>query len=206
MTEPTQPETSRPEDEDLTPRRSPALIAAAVALPVMLVVGIVVAAVVAGRNPVLEPVALGTVPAAAAGSPECAALTGSLPEQIGDFTRAELVDPAPEGAAAWQSVDAQEIVLRCGVDRPAEFNAASALQVIDGVQWFEIPGDEGIDASTWFAVDRAVYVALTVPHGLGPTPLQDASTAVAAALESQPIDPAAVPAPPAPAPAPAPAP
>lgn len=198
MTEPTQPPDSTDtaaDTEDSPTRRNPALIAAAVALPVALVVGIVVAAVMAGKNPVLEPVALGTVPAAAAGSPECASLIGSLPEQLGDFDRAELVDPAPEGAAAWQNVDAQEIVLRCGVDRPGEFNAASALQVIDGVQWFEIPGGEGLDASTWFAVDRGVYVALTVPYGLGPSPLQDASGAVAAALEAKPIDPAAVPVP-----------
>lgn len=173
-------------------RRSPARIAAAVALPVALIAGIVVAAVIAGRNPALDPVALGTVPAPASGSPECTTLIDALPETIGDFSRAELVDPAPEGAAAWQSVDAQEIVLRCGLDRPAEFDAASALQVVDGVQWLGIPGGEGVDASTWFAVDRGVYVAVTIPHGLGPTPLQDASAAVAGALDAQPIDPAPV--------------
>lgn len=184
-------------------RRSPALIAAAVALPVALVAGIVAAAIVANRNPALDPVALGPVPAPAAGSAECTALLENLPDQVGDFGRAELVDPAPEGAAAWQSADAQEIVLRCGLDRPAEFDAASALQVVDDVQWLEIPGGEGVDASTWFAVDRGVYVALTVPHGLGPTPLQDASAAVSGALEAKPIDPAPVAAP-APEPAPAP--
>ncbi|MFF0814324.1 DUF3515 domain-containing protein [Rhodococcus sp. NPDC003318] len=173
-------------------RRSPALIAAAVALPVALIAGVVVAAVIAGRNPVLEPVALGEVPAPAAGSPECTSLVASLPETIGDFDRADLVDPAPAGAAAWQSADAQEIVLRCGLDRPVEFDAASALQVVDGVQWLEIPGDEGMDASTWFAVDRGVYVAVTIPHGLGPTPLQDTSAAVAGALEAKPLDPAPV--------------
>ncbi|MFD1811295.1 DUF3515 domain-containing protein [Rhodococcus gannanensis] len=175
-------------------RRSPALIAAAVALPVAMVVGIVVAAVLANRNPTLEPVALGSVPAPAATSPECTALIDSLPEKLGDFERADLVDPAPEGAAAWQSVDAQEIVLRCGLDRPVEFDAASALQLVDGVQWLEIPGGDGVDASTWFAVDRGVYVAITVPHGLGPTPIQDASAAVAGALEAKPIDPAPLPA------------
>ncbi len=174
-------------------RRSPALIAVAVALPVALVVGIVVAAVLANRNPTLDPVALGTVPAPAATSAECTALIDAVPDRLGDFERAELVDPAPDGAAAWQSVDAQEIVLRCGLDRPAEFDAASALQVVNGVQWFEVPGDEGFDASTWFAVDRGVYVALTVPHGLGPTPLQDASDALAGALEAKPIDPAPLP-------------
>ncbi|MFD4292666.1 DUF3515 domain-containing protein [Rhodococcus sp. NPDC058505] len=174
-------------------RRSPALIAAAVALPVALVGGIVVAAIVANRNPALDPVALGPVPAPASGSAECTALIDTLPDRLGDFSRAELVDPAPEGAAAWQSADAQEIVLRCGLDRPSEFDAASALQLVDGVQWLEIPGDEGLDASTWFAVDRGVYVAVTIPHGLGPTPLQDTSAALSGALEATPIDPAPIP-------------
>ncbi|GAA4476024.1 hypothetical protein GCM10023094_14810 [Rhodococcus olei] len=187
-------DTTDPDTTDPDTRRSPALIAAAVALPVALIAGIVVAAVVAGRNPALEPVALGSVPAPASGSPQCAALIDALPDKLGDFTRAELVNPAPEGAAAWQSADAQEIVLRCGLDRPAEFDAASALQVVDGVQWLEIPGGEGVDASTWFAVDRGVYVAVTIPHGLGPTPLQDASVAVST-LPAAPIDPAPVPVP-----------
>ncbi|MFC9787957.1 DUF3515 domain-containing protein [Rhodococcus sp. NPDC127528] len=181
------------ESDDATTRRNPGLIAAAVALPVALVVGVLVAAFMAGRNPTLEPVALGSVPAPASGSAECTALTGALPDKLGDFTRAELVDPAPEAAAAWQSADAQEIVLRCGLDRPTEFNAASALQVVNGVQWFEVPGGEGVDASTWFAVDRGVYAAVTIPHGLGPTPLQDASDAVAKAITPKPLDPAPVP-------------
>ncbi len=188
-TEPTPPAESAP--DPAAAHRSPALIAAAVALPVAVIVGILVAAVIAGRNPVLDPVALGPVPAPESGSPQCTRLLDSMPETLGDFTRAELVDPAPEGAAAWQSADGQEIVLRCGLDRPLEFDAAGALQVVNGVQWFEVPGDEGMGVSTWFAVDRGVYVAATIPHGLGPTPLQDASTALAV-LPAQPIDPAPI--------------
>ncbi|MFG1780851.1 DUF3515 domain-containing protein [Rhodococcus oryzae] len=184
-----------PAEPHPTARRSPALIAVAVALPVALVVGVLVAAVIAGRDPIQEPVALGTVPAPAAESPECTALIAALPENLGDFKRAELMDPAPVGAAAWQADDAKEVVLRCGVDRPLEFNAASPLTVVDAVQWFEVPGEEGLDASTWFAVDRGVYVALTVPHGSGPTPLQDASAAITGALEQRPLDPAPVPTP-----------
>jgi len=59
------------------------------------------------------------------------------------------------------------------------------------VQWFEVSGaDSGIDASTWYTVDRPVYVALTVPGGSGPTPLQDASDAISASLPQTPLDPA----------------
>ncbi len=84
--------------------------------------------------------------------------------------------------------------MRCGLPRPPEFDQASPLSVVDGVQWFEISGaSQGIEASTWYAVDRGVYVALTVPNGSGPTPLQDASAAVSEALPQKPLDPAPVP-------------
>ncbi|MET0196483.1 MAG: DUF3515 domain-containing protein, partial [Rhodococcus fascians] len=78
-----------------------------------------------------------------------------------------------------------------GLPRPLGFDVASSLQVINGVQWFEVSGaDSGLDASTWYTVDRPVYVALTVPGGSGPTPLQDASDAISSALPQTPLDPA----------------
>lgn len=174
-------------------RRHPAVIATAIALPVALLAGVVVAAVIINRNPVLGPLALGPVPAPQAESAECADLLAALPEKLGDYTRAELVEPVPAGTAAWQTADAEPVVLRCGLDRPAEFDAAAALQVVDGVQWFEVSGEaEGIAASTWFAVDRPVYVALTVPNGSGPSPLQEVSAALTESLPQQQIDPAPV--------------
>ncbi|MGX6512044.1 DUF3515 domain-containing protein [Rhodococcus sp. SJ-2] len=175
------------------PRRSPATIATAVALPVALLTGVVVAAIMMSRDPVTSPVGLGPVPAPEAESTSCTDLLAAVPENIGEFARAELADPAPVGAAAWQAPDASEVVLRCGLERPAEFDQAAALQVIDGVQWFEVSGAaQGIDASTWYAVDRPVYVALTVPNGSGPTPLQDISAAVIDVLPQHEIDPAPV--------------
>lgn len=172
----------------------PALIATAIALPVALVVGIIVAAVMANRTPVREPVALGAVPSPLAESTECATLLGALPETFDSFTRAELADPAPVGAAAWQSEDVTDpIVLRCGLERPAEFDQAAALDVVDGVQWFRVSGaDQGLAASTWFVVDRGVYAAATIPDGTGPTPIQALSAAVSGALPQTPLDPAPI--------------
>ncbi|MCL2533802.1 MAG: DUF3515 domain-containing protein [Nocardiaceae bacterium] len=175
-------------------KRNPALIATAVALPVALVVGVIVAASIANRTPAKESVGLGPVEAPAAQSAECTDLMANLPENLGDYTRAELRDPAPEATAAWQPTEGEPVVLRCGLPRPPEFNQASPLSVVDGVQWFEISGaEQGIEASTWYTVDRPVYVALTVPNGSGPTPLQDASAAISQKLPSQPLDPAPVP-------------
>ncbi len=183
-----------PPDPHPTERRHPALIAAAVALPVALVVGVIAAAVIAGKMPAREPVALGTVPAPGAQSPECAALLQALPGDLGDFENAELAMPAPPSVKAWQRREGGDpVVLRCGLDRPLEFNRASPLQVVDGVSWFQISGtDLGMASSTWFAVDRGSYVALTVPDGTGPTPLQDVSDAISAAMPPKPIDPAEV--------------
>ncbi len=198
MSENTSPETNDQGDNDLdeVERRSPALIATAIALPVALIVGLVIAAVVAGKNPTLEPVALGPVPAPNAESETCVSLLEALPEDIGDFTKAELVEPAPAGAAAWQRSEGEPIVLRCGLDRPAEFDQAAALQVVNGVQWFQISGtDIGLAASTWFAVDRGEYIGITVPDGTGPTPIQEISDTISATIPQQPLDPAPIPVP-----------
>ncbi|MBF6464357.1 DUF3515 domain-containing protein [Nocardia beijingensis] len=173
---------------------SPALIATAVALPVVLVVAVLVAAVLARRAPVeREPLVLGPVPAPAAEGPACAALLPALPANLGEFTKSTLVEPAPPATRAWQRPDGgTAIVLRCGLDRPLEFNRASPLQIVNGVQWFEVR-DQAAAASTWFAVDRGAYVALTVPDGSGPTPLQEVSDTITAQLPAQPIDPGPLP-------------
>ncbi|MGB3770893.1 MAG: DUF3515 domain-containing protein [Rhodococcus sp. (in: high G+C Gram-positive bacteria)] len=172
----------------------PALLATLIALPVALIVGFVVAAVMANRTPVREPIALGTVPAPRAESNACTDLLGALPESFDTFTRGELADPAPAGAVAWQSDDsADPIVLRCGLDRPVDFDQAARLDVVNGVQWFQVSGaDQGIPASTWYVVDREVYAAATIPDGTGPTPLQALADAVNAALPQTPLDPAPI--------------
>ncbi|TXG90799.1 DUF3515 domain-containing protein [Rhodococcus rhodnii] len=181
--------------------RSPAVLATAVALPVAVIVAVIVSALLAGRSADPEPVSLGPVPAPESGSPQCASLLDALPEAVGDFERASLVEPAPEATAAWRVVTFDDepnepIVLRCGVDRPLEFDQASALQIVDDVQWFEVSGESiGLESSSWFAVDRGIYVGVTIPNGSGPTPLQVFSEVMADTLPPAPIDPAPIPVP-----------
>ncbi|MFI7666515.1 DUF3515 family protein [Nocardia sp. NPDC049526] len=172
----------------------PALIATAVALPVVLVVAVLVAAVLALRAPTeREPLVLGPVPAPAADGPACTALLPALPVDLGDYSKSTLVEPAPPATRAWQRKDGGDaIVLRCGLERPLEFNRASPLQIVNGVQWFEVR-DAAAKASTWFAVDRATYIALTVPDGSGPTPLQGVSDTITANIPAQLIDPGPLP-------------
>jgi hypothetical protein len=138
--------------------------------------------------PEQRPVAIASVPAPQADSTECRALLEALPQQLGDYRRAAAADPAPAGAAAW-TADGEPVILRCGLDRPAEFVIGSPIQVVDAVQWFEL-ADQG--RSTWFAVDRPVYIALTLPQGSGPTPIQTVSDVIAKSLPAKPIDPAPV--------------
>ena len=197
-----------------------AVLIAALVVAVGAVVAVLAVAAVRQRQPAPEPIAISTVPAPRAESPECGALIGALPDQLGDYQRAPVVEPTPPGTAAWQSdAGGEALILRCGLDRPAEFVVGAPLQMVDAVQWFRV-GEAGAGApgagetgagspaageagagetaagegaagrSTWFAVDRPVYVALTLPAGSGPTPIQRLSAAIAETLPEQPVDPA----------------
>lgn len=187
-------ESTTGDDKTATRQHSPALIATAVALPIALVAGIIVAAVFALRTPIdREPLALGAVPAPEAEGEACNTLVSTLPAELGEYTASELAEPAPPATRAWQHPDGGEpIVLRCGLDRPLEFNRAAPVQMVDQVQWFEVR-DTATAASTWFAVDRGSYIALTVPDSSGPTPLQIASETITAQLPAQPLDPGELP-------------
>ena len=164
------------------------LLIAAVAVAVAAIVSVLVIAAVRQLPEQLQPVPIVSVPAPKATSPECNALMDALPEQLGDYRRAPAADPAPQGAAAWQAgPDDQPVILRCGLGRPAEFVLGTPIQVVEPVQWIELT-DAG--RSTWFAVDRPVYIALTLPSGSGPTPIQEISAAIAQTMPATPIDPA----------------
>lgn len=178
-------------DDDGGPPR--AVIIAAVALAVVAIGVILVVA--ATREAPPQPVAVAAVPAPQADSAACRALSEALPQRLGDYQRASVAQPAPPGAAAWRTgPDSEPVVLRCGLDRPAEFVVGSPIQVVDRVQWFQVrseqqsAGDAG--RSTWYAVDRGVYVALTLPSASGPTPIQQLSEVIDRTIAAVPVAPA----------------
>ncbi len=175
---------TQPDEQDGPPR---SLIIAAVGVAVPAVIVVLTIAATRQAAPPEKPVAIAATPAPQADSPPCAALLAALPEQLGDYRRAQAVEPVPAGAAAWQAdPDADAVILRCGLDRPADFVVGTPLQVVDDVQWFEV---NAYGVSTWFAVDRGTYVALTLPSGSGPTPIQLISKAIAKTMPAQPLDP-----------------
>lgn len=177
---------------DAQPHDGPprAVLFVAVTVAVAAVIAVLVVAALRQRPATDQPVAIVPVSAPQADSAQCRTLVDALPEHLGDFRRAAVVDPAPAGAAAWRaSPDGQPVIVRCGLERPPEFVVGSALQVVDDVQWFQL-ADQG--RSSWFAVDRPVYIALTLPQGSGPTPIQQLSQVIAKSLPPKPIDPAPV--------------
>jgi Protein of unknown function (DUF3515) len=164
---------------------------AAVAVAVAALIAVLTIAALKQNSPAQPPVAIASVPAPQADDPLCHALLRELPGELGDYRRAQTADPTPVGAAAWQAhPDAEPVILRCGLERPADFVVGTPLQVVDAVQWFRVDEGQADGRSTWYAVDRPVYVALTLPQGSGPTPIQQISAVVAATLPAEPIDPA----------------
>ncbi|GAB2989731.1 DUF3515 domain-containing protein [Amycolatopsis acidiphila] len=168
------------------PRR---LIVLAAVLAVALAVGVAVLSIVNRSQPGQPdngPLALVPVPASQADSPECATLVPALPAQLisngATLDRREIAEPAPPATVAWGAPDA--IVLRCGLDRPPELTQTAQLRVVSGVQWLPV---EGQGASTWYVVDRNVYIGLTVPDSAGTGPLQQVSDTVAATLKPVPL-------------------
>ena len=169
-------------DTDGPPR---ALVIAALALAVLGLGAVLTLA--ATRRPPVPPVAIAAVPAPAAQAPQCQALLATLPDSLGDLPRAETAQPTPAGTAAWRS-DGDPVILRCGLDRPAEFVVGAPVQMVDDVSWFRLD-DPDTRRSTWISVDRPVYIALTLPADSGPTPIQTMSEAIARTMGAIPIRP-----------------
>lgn len=173
------------------------LIGVALALPVLLVVGVLIASQVLGRqsdpDPATGPLALGPVPVPAAASADCSRLLSGLPGDIntggGLLPRRALADPVPAGTVAWGGEkeasgrpEDQPVVLRCGLATPPELGPTSPLLDVDGVDWLRIPG---AGATTWVTTDRAVFVGLTLPDGIGSGAIQDVSRGVKITLVSR---------------------
>ena len=153
------------------------------------VVGVILA-IAATRHPPLQPVAIPAVPAPHAQDQACRALLDALPQRLGDYQRAAIAQPTPPATAVWRTASNSEpVVLRCGLDRPTDFVVGSPIQLVDRVQWFE--ARQG-DRSTWYTVDRSVYVALTLPSASGPTPIQQLSDLIDHTMPAVPISPSPV--------------
>ena len=131
-------------------------------LAVALVLGVLVGARVFFNRVALQPVAMTQLPAPEAASAECTSLIDALPSTLANLKRAELAEPAPEGAAAWQASSTERITLRCGVDAPAQYTPYVQTEDIDGARWMRVnDATPGSTLATWFTVDRSPVLAVT---------------------------------------------
>jgi Protein of unknown function (DUF3515) len=168
-------------------------VAIAVGLAALLAVGVIVASKIIDTPPTAAPttttaaprtgpVPLVPVDAPDAGSPGCASLVAALPPALtsgnSHLGRLALAEPAPPATAAWGDAG-NPVVLRCGLPRPPELTETSALREISGVRWLPVSTD---GRSTWYVVDRGVFVALTVPENVGTGPIQEISETITKAL------------------------
>jgi hypothetical protein len=174
--------------EESTPDGPPrALLIAGVVVGVVSIGAVL--GIAATRQAPVQPVVIASAPAPKADSPTCKSLLDALPANLGEFHRVAAADPVPPGAAAWRGeADNYPVIMRCGIDRPAEFVVGSPIQMVNAVQWFRLD-DPDVDRSTWVTVDRPVYVALTLPTQSGPTPIQRLSDLIARTMPAVPIDP-----------------
>lgn len=168
----------------------------AAGLAALLVVGVIIASQVVGASDEAAPtrtsaaqprptgpLALVPVDAPDASAPACTnlvnALPATLPSNGKQLTRLPIAEPAPPATAAWAGDRGEPVVLRCGLGKPAEYQPTAQLRQIDKVNWLPVTGD---GATTWYTVDRPVYIALTIPDDAGTGVVQEMSGTIAKAV------------------------
>lgn len=141
---------------------SRALIYISLALAIALVVGVLVGAKIISERAANQPVGMSDLPSPLADSQECAELLEILPDEVLGHDRATIAEPAPDGAAAWQTSELERVTLRCGVDLPLQYTEYSTPVEIDGTQWLVV-GDATPESTlaTWYSINREPIVAIT---------------------------------------------
>ncbi|MDD7581306.1 DUF3515 domain-containing protein [Corynebacterium sp. 32222D000AT] len=122
-----------------------------------------------------EPVAMSPVPSQEASSAECAAVVDNLPGKFYGHERSEIVEPVPDGVAAWATISSEATTLRCGVDLPLQYTPYSETTEASGAQWLQVRDmTPGSTLTTWYTVDRAPVVAVTTHDDGEPEGLEEA--------------------------------
>jgi hypothetical protein len=132
----------------------------------------------------LPAVSVPAPPASAGASRSCPRLLAAVPLTLADLP-ARPVDSASPFVAAWGE---PAVLLRCGVSRPRGFVVGVQTIVVNGVTWYPEPTG---NRTVWTAVDRPVYVELSVPTGYASAPVAALSTEIARTLAITPVRPGA---------------
>jgi hypothetical protein len=169
-----------PPDPARSRRRRNALIATSVALPVTVVLAFAFTAGGSGDGGKTSTGPLPAVVISAPPSPDdatqaaCVKVFAQLPVQL-EGLNPRKTDADSSFVAAWGD---PPITFRCGVSKPPVFGTPAAAQLIDvdGVIWQPDPQK---DVVVYTAVDRSVYIEVTVPTAQT-QPLTDVAPAVSA--------------------------
>lgn len=130
----------------------------------------------------LPPLPVEVPPVTPEADAHCPALMGSLPLELAGEPSRPVRSDSPY-AYAWGE---PPVVLVCGVARPAALGPTSPLITVNGVDWLVDTGDP--DAVVWTAVDRPVYVRVTVSADTDSAPVAALGRVVTEALPDQPVD------------------
>jgi hypothetical protein len=127
----------------------------------------------------LPPLPVEVPPVTPEADASCPALMSALPlELAGEPSRPVQSDSL--FAYAWGD---PPVVLVCGVDRPAGLEPTSPLIQINGVNWLVDTSDP--DVVVWTAVDRPVYVQVTVTADTDSAPVTALGPVINDALPTQ---------------------
>jgi Protein of unknown function (DUF3515) len=130
----------------------------------------------------LPPLPVAVPPVTPEADASCPALMGQLPlELAGEQSRP--VDSDSPYAYAWGE---PPVVLVCGVERPATLEPTSPLIQVNGVNWLVDTSDP--DSIVWTAVDRPVYVQVTVSADTDSAPVTALCQVINDTLPLQPVD------------------
>ncbi|MEJ5928232.1 DUF3515 domain-containing protein [Corynebacterium sp. H128] len=154
----------------------------ALALAILLVVGVLIGAKVVYTSAASQPVGMTTLDAPEAGSQECQDFLTALPKKVLGHKRAEIADPAPEGAAAYASNSVEQVTLRCGISLPLQYTEVSPLTEVDGMKWLQVvDATPGSTMQTWYSIDTFPAVAVTADAesiGRADNPVSDLDVAM----------------------------
>lgn len=175
----------------MTERKTPLYLA--LALAILMVVGVLIGAKLVYSKAAHQPVAMSALDSPDASSAECAAVLDALPAKLQGHKRADIADPAPEGAAAWASNSIDRITLRCGVTLPLQYTELSTLIDEEGVKWLQvIDATPGSQMQTWYSINTFPVVAVTADVKQDRNPVTGLRSALTH-LKAQPSEPHPIP-------------
>lgn len=114
----------------------------------------------------------------------CRGLEAELPDELAEGYERRDIDE--ENTYVWGAPGREEIVMRCGVAPPENYEAGAQLQQINDVPWFEdttLAG--GTTAGSWFALGRENDLAVHSPQDVSGDVLVTMSNLLAEHTEEQ---------------------